>query len=102
MPGTRATVLVTGLAGNLGTRLLAQLADWDVVGVDLQAPSGPVPARWRFEPLDLGQEAACRRLVGVLRESGASAVVHLAFVIDPLRTGVLDRGRMWQINVADR
>jgi nucleoside-diphosphate-sugar epimerase len=28
------------------------------------------------------------------------AIVHLAFVIDPLRTGVLDKNRMWQINVA--
>jgi nucleoside-diphosphate-sugar epimerase len=27
-------------------------------------------------------------------------VVHLAFVIDPVRTGVLDLDRMWQINVA--
>jgi len=27
-------------------------------------------------------------------------VIHLAFVIDPVRTGVLDVERMWQINVA--
>ena len=28
------------------------------------------------------------------------SVVHLAFVIDPQRTGMLDVGTMWQINVA--
>ena len=27
-------------------------------------------------------------------------MIHLAFVIDPVRTGVLDVNRMWQINVA--
>jgi len=27
-------------------------------------------------------------------------VVHLAFVLDPVRAGVLDIDRMWQINVA--
>jgi nucleoside-diphosphate-sugar epimerase len=40
------------------------------------------------------------KLVQLLRESRAQMVVHLAFVIDPLRTGVTDRERMWQINVA--
>jgi nucleoside-diphosphate-sugar epimerase len=38
--------------------------------------------------------------VELLRETGASAVVHLAFVVDPLRAGVLDLERMWRINVA--
>ena len=28
------------------------------------------------------------------------AVVHLAFVMDAVRTGILDRDRMWQVNVA--
>jgi nucleoside-diphosphate-sugar epimerase len=36
----------------------------------------------------------------LLRDTHAYAVVHLAFVIDPVRTGVLDVDRMWQINVA--
>jgi nucleoside-diphosphate-sugar epimerase len=39
-------------------------------------------------------------MVDILRDARATAVVHLAFVIDPVRTGVLDRDRMWQINVA--
>src|SRR5256712_12410279 len=50
--------------------------------------------------MDLGQEESCRELYLLLRRTSAVAVVHLAFVIDPVRTGVLDVDRMWQINVA--
>ena len=39
-------------------------------------------------------------LVQIIKDSQARAIVHLAFVIDPLQTGVLDLNRMWQINVA--
>ena len=94
----RPTVLITGVAGNLGLRLLPQLSDFDVVGLDMAPPRSPV--RLRFEVTDLGHEPSCRQMVTLLRDSGAMAVVHLAFVIDPLRTGVLDLDRMWQINVA--
>ncbi|MGH9492947.1 MAG: NAD-dependent epimerase/dehydratase family protein [Terriglobales bacterium] len=94
----KASVLVTGAAGNLGLRLLGQLSDFEVAAVDLARPATSLPLR--FEPMDLGKEASCRQLVRLLRESGASAVVHLGFVIDPQRTGILDRERMWQINVA--
>lgn len=94
----KASVLVTGAAGNLGVRLLDQLADFEVTGVDLVRPSTSLPLR--FERMDLGEEVACKQIVRLLRESGATAVVHLGFVIDPQRTGILDRERMWQINVA--
>jgi len=50
--------------------------------------------------MDVGQEESCRELYLLLRRTSAVAVVHLAFVIDPVRTGVLDVDRMWQINVA--
>ena len=50
--------------------------------------------------MDLGREACCRQLIELLRATGAESVVHLAFVLDPQRTGVLDVERMWQINVA--
>jgi nucleoside-diphosphate-sugar epimerase len=50
--------------------------------------------------MDFGTETSCDQLIELLRESGAGAVVHLAFVLDPLQTGVLDEERMWQINVA--
>ena len=94
----KPTVLITGVAGNLGLRLLPQLAHCNLVGVDLAPPSSAAPLE--FHPIDLGQDVSRAQLVELLRTSGAFAVVHLAFVIDPVRTGVLDRQRMWQINVA--
>ena len=98
MGDPKPTVVVTGISGNLGTRLLPQLAAFDVIGVDLNPPSTDLPLR--FERMDLGEEESCRQLFLLLRDSQAAAVVHLAFVLDPVRTGVLDVGRMWQINVA--
>ena len=41
----------------------------------------------QFESLDLGQESSTRALYELLRDTHAYAVVHLAFVIDPVRTG---------------
>lgn len=96
--GNQPSVVVTGLAGNLGLRLLRELTGVRVIGVDKSPPRTSLPLR--FEPMDLGSEASCRQLVGLLRETGAQAVVHLAFVIDPVRTGELDVDRMWRINVA--
>jgi nucleoside-diphosphate-sugar epimerase len=91
------TVLVTGVAGNLGTRLLAQLEGYRIVGVDFAEPRA---GAMRFERVDLGAESSCHALVDIIRETTPAVIVHLAFVIDPLRTGVLDVDRMWQINVA--
>jgi nucleoside-diphosphate-sugar epimerase len=54
----------------------------------------------QFENLDLGQESSTRVLYELLRDTHAYAVVHLAFVIDPVRSGVVDVERMWQINVS--
>lgn len=98
MTGTASTVVVTGIAGNLGRRLLAELADFQVIGLDLNPPNTTLPLR--FQRIDLGQEESCRELYLLLRETRPVAVVHLAFVIDPVRTGVLDLDRMWHINVA--
>jgi len=98
MSQEKTAVLVTGAAGNLGLRLLAQLSDFEITAVDLARPAASLPLR--FERMDLGEESSCKQLVRLLRETGASAVVHLGFVIDPRRTGILDRERMWQINVA--
>jgi nucleoside-diphosphate-sugar epimerase len=101
MNATKPTVVVTGASGNLGLRLLRQLSDYNIVALDMRAPTpdAALPS-FTFESIDLGAESSCDRLIQILRETSAVAVVHLAFVIDPQRTGVLDKRRMWQINVA--
>jgi nucleoside-diphosphate-sugar epimerase len=98
------TVLVTGVAGNLGTRLLREIPEFDVCGLDMRPlPDAAAAAShppFHFQTIDLGEEPSCRELIDLLRKTEAQSVVHLAFVIDPLRTGVLDLERMWRINVA--
>lgn len=91
-------VVMTGVSGNLGSRLLPLLSSFSVIGVDV-APPQTTP-ELQFEELDLGVEASTRKLYELLRDTRPFAVVHLAFVIDPVRTGVLDVDRMWHINVA--
>jgi len=96
--GEKPAIVVTGISGNLGSRLLPLLGDFNVIGVDIVPPRTDHPLR--FENIDLGREACCRQLVQILREFRARAIVHLAFVFDQVRSGVLDAERMWQINVA--
>ncbi len=97
MDAAKPTVIVTGISGNLGQRLAPMLSDCTVVGIDVTPPASPIH---RFVPLDLGKEESTRELYLLLRELQPASVVHLAFVIDPQRSGVLDVDRMWQINVA--
>ncbi len=94
----KPVVVVTGVAGNLGSRLLPLLGSYSVIGVDVSPPR--TDSELQFERMDLGEESSTRVLYELLRDTHAYAVVHLAFVIDPVRTGVLDVERMWQINVA--
>jgi nucleoside-diphosphate-sugar epimerase len=94
----KPVVVVTGVSGNLGSRLLPLLGSFSVIGVDMSPPH--TDPEIQFESLDLGQESSTRTLYELLRDTQAYAVVHLAFVIDPVRSGVLDVQRMWQINVA--
>jgi nucleoside-diphosphate-sugar epimerase len=104
MESAKPTILVTGVSGNLGQRLLPQLTDsYKVVGIDVTPPAhSSQNARNvdRFVPLDLGAEESTRELLLLLREVQPASVVHLAFVLDPQRSGVLDVDRMWRINVA--
>jgi nucleoside-diphosphate-sugar epimerase len=97
MSSEKPVVVVTGIAGNLGSRLLPMLEDFSVIGVDLVPPRTDSPLQ--FEKLDLGEESSTRAFYELLRDTRPVSVIHLAFVIDPLRTGVLDSERMWHINV---
>jgi nucleoside-diphosphate-sugar epimerase len=98
MDTSKPTILVTGVSGNLGQRLVPMLSDYQVTGVDITPPTHCQVDR--FVPLDLGTEESTRELLLLLRELQPVSVVHLAFVIDPQRSGVLDVDRMWRINVA--
>src|SRR5580692_2560379 len=98
MDTAKPTIIVTGVSGNLGQRLVPQLSGYTVVGIDVTPPTHcPVD---RFVAIDLGREESTRELLLLLRELQPASVVHLAFVIDPQRSGVLDVDRMWRINVA--
>src|SRR2546430_11921400 len=94
----KPTVLITGVSGNLGMRLLHQLSDFQLVGADVREPEDP-SAFTRFEKIDLAEERSCDQLLELMRAYHPESVVHLAFVLDPLRTGVVNKKRMWQINV---
>ena len=104
MSAPEKTVVVTGAAGNLGVRLLREIPEFEVYGLDLHPlrddhglPDHPA---FHLQTMDLGEEPSSRELIELLRITEAQSVVHLAFVIDPVRTGVLDVDRMWRINVA--
>ena len=94
----KPTVVVTGVSGNLGLRLLPLLSNFSVIGIDMVPPKTGEPIR--FVRMDLGVEDSCRSLYNLFKETQPFSVVHLAFVIDPQRTGVLDVDHMWHINVA--
>ena len=93
----KPTVVVTGVAGNLGLRLLPQLRDFSVIGIDLNPPKTTQPLR--FVRMDLGQEDSLRQLIDLFRETRPVGVVHLAFILDQVRMGVFNLEHMWQINV---
>jgi nucleoside-diphosphate-sugar epimerase len=97
-PSSQPPILITGLSGNLGRHLAPYLKDSPLVGVDLYGPRLDHP-RVEFHSLDLSQPDVTTTLETVLADSGARQVVHLAFVLDPARTGAMTRERQRQINV---
>jgi nucleoside-diphosphate-sugar epimerase len=95
----KPTILVTGVSGNLGLRLLEFLTDFKVIGVDVRPPQAYFGLA-RFEKVDLAEERSCHQLLEIMRTYRPESLVHLAFVVDPLRSGIADSKRMWHINVA--
>ena len=92
------SIVVTGISGNLGRRLLPLLNGFRVVGVDFRPPQ--TDHSLQFEQMDFAEEASCLQLLQLIRDVRPVAVIHLAFVMDAVRTGVLDPDRIWKINVA--
>jgi UDP-glucose 4-epimerase len=85
--------LITGGSGYIGGRLielLTQREDTEVVNLDLRPPAVPRP-RTRFVQMDI-RDRAIRALLEAERPD---AVVHLAFVLNPIR----DEHRMYDIDV---
>jgi nucleoside-diphosphate-sugar epimerase len=97
--GRKPTILITGISGNLGLRLPEFLSDFEIVGIDFREPRDHSPLT-AFEKIDLAEERSCGQLLGIMNRWRPEAVVHLAFVVDPLRTGVIDHRKMWNINVS--
>ncbi|ROP41976.1 nucleoside-diphosphate-sugar epimerase [Saccharothrix texasensis] len=83
-------VVITGASGNVGTGLLRALAadspDHRVVGVCRRPPADGVFEGVTWQACDLGEEGARDVLDRVM--VGADAVVHLAWMFQPVRRGV--------------
>ncbi len=97
MDEEKPNIVITGISGNLGLCLLPQLKGYRVTGIGLKPPETTEPLN--FVRLDLGLEESCRELFVLMRALRPVAVIHLAFVADPLRSGIRDADRLWQINV---
>jgi nucleoside-diphosphate-sugar epimerase len=77
---------------------VSELPDFQIIGVDLRPPA--TGSLYRFEQIDLAGERSCDQLLDLMLAYRPEAVVHLAFILDPLRSAVLDPKQMWNINVA--
>jgi nucleoside-diphosphate-sugar epimerase len=92
-------IVITGASGNVGTAVLRRLAgepDVDVLGISRRPPlpgAGEPYDGVEWRALDLGEPSAARTLAGWL--SGADAVIHLAWQIQPSH----DRARLRRTNV---
>ena len=92
MTPTGSTIAVTGSSGYLGTRLIEQLVTDDsvarVLAFDVRPPRRQHP-KVVFDHVDVRAPGLAARLEGV------DCVVHLAFVMDPIR----DEAAMRDVNV---
>src|SRR5258706_8808988 len=97
MGNSTPSIVVTGISGTLGRQLLPLLGSFGVVGVDFRPPQTDQPLQ--FEQMDLAEESSCMQLLQLFRDVRPVAVLHLAFVLDAVRTGMLDQERIWKTNV---
>src|SRR5262249_39659276 len=92
-------IAITGATGNVGTALLRRLADEpdiDVVGLVRRPPrpdAGPPYDKVTWHSIDLGDPKRTDELADCF--TGADAVVHLAWQIQPSR----HRGQLRRTNV---
>jgi nucleoside-diphosphate-sugar epimerase len=90
--GRAGVVAVTGVAGFLGRRLLSMLDDdasvERVIGIDVSEPATG-STKLEFHQMDVRDARLAKMLPGV------DTLVHLAFVVDPMR----DEERMREMNV---
>ena len=86
-------IVVTGATGNVGTSVIAALEDTaqvtSVVGLARRLPESPGAGKTTYVAADVTQDD----LGGVF--AGASAVIHLAWAIQPSH----DEPKMWRTNV---
>jgi nucleoside-diphosphate-sugar epimerase len=86
------TVAITGVSGYIGTRLIEHLDGDDrverILGFDLKPPVVR-STRLLFDAIDVRSKALASRLEGV------DVVVHLAFIMDPIK----DEAEMRDVNV---
>ncbi|WP_431783659.1 NAD-dependent epimerase/dehydratase family protein [Streptomyces chumphonensis] len=89
-------VVVTGATGNVGTSVLARLAEEpgvaSVLGISRREP-GDLPGGARWAGADLARPEAEAELTGLLQ--GADVVVHLAWLIQPTHAPQIT----WETNV---
>ena len=60
------SIIVTGISGNLGRRLLPMLSGFRVVGVDFRPPETDSPLQ--FVKMDFSLESSCLEMIHLLRE----------------------------------
>jgi UDP-glucose 4-epimerase len=86
---------ITGGSGYIGDRLVELLAGREeterVLNLDLRTPAVPWP-KSHFEQVDVRDRA---RLLEILERERPDALVHLAFLLNPIR----DEGLMYDIDV---
>ncbi|MGH9512301.1 MAG: NAD-dependent epimerase/dehydratase family protein [Terriglobales bacterium] len=98
MDEDKPNLILTGISGRLGIRLLPHLKEYAVTGIGLTPPGTSHTVN--FVRLDLGLEESCRELFLLMRTLRPVAVIHLASFTGSSGSRSDDAARTWQINVA--